>query len=157
MVDATAGSQKRFFLPGQQLFQPPKRGEWTGVVTRRMKVYCRRLPLGQSQGRRFYRLFEPSQVHPRCPQINATEDPATLLQCAPTLFLTDRLHHLIEPHPGERNEKVGKKTLCVLPAESFCRATVANRDFDPHIFLALGITVTAGGITVNDQRMHFSA
>ena len=122
-----------------------------------MKMNCGCLSLCQGEGHLFCRLIKPFEVHPRCAQINATEYPATLLESAPALFLTDRLYHLIEPHPGEGNEKVGKKTLCVLPAKSFCQATVANRNFDPHIFLTLGVTVTAGGITVNHQRMHFSA
>jgi hypothetical protein len=96
----------RFFLPGYQLFQPPERVKRTGVAARLMKVYRRRLPLGQSQGRRFCCLFDLSQVHPHGPQINTAEYPATLLQSNPVFFPPLHLYHLIEPHTGEGDEKV---------------------------------------------------
>jgi len=157
MADVATGSQMRFFLSAHQLFGPLERGEGTGLVARFMKMYRRRLSLGQSQGYLFCRLIKPPQVHPRGAQIYAAEYPATLLESASALFRTDRLYHLIEPHSGVGNEKVGKNPLGVLPAESFCRATVANRDYDPHIFRIFWLAVTAGDITVNDQRMHLVA
>ena len=147
----------RFFLSAHQLFGPLERSEGTGLVARFMKMYRRRLSLGQSQGYLLYRLFEPPHVHPCCAQIYAAEYPATLLEGASALFITDRLYHLIEPHPGVGNKKIGKKPFGVLPPQCFCLPTNDQYYAYPHIFLAFGVTVTAGRITVNDQWMHFSA
>lgn len=71
-----------------------------------MKMNRCRLTLGQSQGHSFCRLFEPPQVHPSGPQINATYDPATLLDSAPAVSLPPRLYHIVESHTGKGNEKV---------------------------------------------------
>lgn len=151
------GSQLSFLLSAQQFFQPLERGEGTEGIVCFMKVNRCRLTLGQSQGRCFRRIFEPLQVHPNGPQINAADDPATLLDSAPAVSLPARLYHIVESHPGKGNEKVWKKPPGILPPECFCPTTVANRYFYPYIFHTLRVTVTARDTTVKHQRMNFSA
>ena len=157
MADVVAGSQMRFVLSLQQLFGPLERGEGTELGGSGMKMNCGRFSLGQIEGYLLYRLIKPPQVHPRCAQIYAAEYPATLLEITPALFLTDRLYHLIEPHPGVGNEKVGQKTLGVLPPQCFRLPTNDQYYGYPHIFPTLGFAVTAGGITKDLEWMHFSA
>lgn len=96
-------------------------------------------------------------MHPRGPQINAAEYPATLLESAPSLFSPARLYHRIEAHPGEGDEKVGKKALGVLPPQVFRLSTYTHYYGYPHIFLAFRVSVAAGWITVDHQRMDFPA
>jgi hypothetical protein len=96
-------------------------------------------------------------VHPQGSQINAAEYPATLLGSTPALFRTDCLQHLIESNPGEGNEEIRQQPLRVLPPERFCLPTEASRNCYPYIFLAFGVTVTAGGIAMYFKRVYFSA
>lgn len=122
-----------------------------------MKMNCRCLSLGQREGYRFCCLFEPLQVPLCSPEVNAAEYPATLLESAAIFFPPTRLDHLIKLHPGEGDEKVGKKSLCVLLAQDFRLSTENHYYGYPHIFQDLGITITAGGITMDHQRMNFPA
>jgi hypothetical protein len=120
-------------------------------------MYRRSLSLSQSQGYLSGRLFEPLQMHPCGSKINAAEYPATLLESAPALFSPARLYHRIETHPSEGDEKVGKKAFGVLPPQDFRLSTYNHYYGYPHIFQALWVSVAAGGVTVDHQRMHFSA
>jgi len=97
----------------------------------------------QREGNRLYRLFKPPQVHPRGPQINTAEYPTTFLKTASTLFFPARLYYRIKLYAGEGTEKIRQKPLRVLPAERFRLRAVPNGDFDPHIFQALWIAITA--------------
>jgi hypothetical protein len=137
------GPQLRFFLSSTELSQPLERGAGLEPVGVFIKIHRSGLSLGQQEGYLFCRLGEPCQMHPRGPQISAADYPATLLKTAPALFSPPRLYHLIESHSGDGNEKIRQKPLRVLSAESFCLITVANRDFDPYIFRALRIAITA--------------
>jgi hypothetical protein len=114
-----------------------------------MKVDHCGLTLGQREGGRSGRLFEPPQVQPGGPEISAAEYPATLLERAPAFSSPAHLYHFVKPYPRSGDEKVGKKPLGVLLTICFCFSAEENRDTNPHSFLALRVPVTASGIAVN--------
>jgi hypothetical protein len=122
-----------------------------------MKMNRGGLPLGQRESTRFCRLSEPFQVHPRGPQISAADYLASFLKTASTLSFSARFHYVIEPHPGEGYEKIRQKPLRVLFAERFRHPTAGHGDLDPHIFQVFRLAVAARDITVDLERMHFSA
>lgn len=145
-----------FFLAVVQLKEPFERSEGTEFVGVFMKVDRCCLKLGQSEGYHFCRIFQPLQVRPRSPEVTTAKYSATLLKGTAALFSPARLYYRVEPHPGPGDEKFGKKSFGVLPAQYFCLSADDNYYAYPHIFQTFGVPVTAARVTMDHQRMHFS-
>jgi hypothetical protein len=122
-----------------------------------MKMDCVGLPLSQKETYLVRCLFKPSQVHPGGPHVGAADNPATFLKAASLLLCPARLYHGIQSHSGKGNEKIREKPLRVLLAERFRHPTAGHGDLDPHIFQVFRLAVAARDITVDLERMHFSA